>query len=529
MDNRNQIPFELPGFEIVQVDEYEKQLRVTANSIARIATCPDCQTQTTSVHTYYTRSPRDLPSCGKEIRLVLHVRRFRCLDQACSRKTFAERIPQIVPLHGQCTERLTRKLRKVVFETSAEGCARQTEHLQMPVSGDTLLRIQRNTPLKPELTPRILGIDDWAFRKGCSYGTILVDLERNQPVDLLPDRRTETVTAWLREHPEIEIVTRDRSNEYKAAISEALPHAIQVADRWHLMKNLGDALQSLLKRYARELKQVAHELAERAEPEMEEASPASGQKNRLLSRKELRFQEVQRLAAEGLSQHQIATRLQMSRSTVKKYLSFQSLPGYGPRQARPTILGPYLPYLESRWNEGCHNARILTEEIQAQGYQGGYATVRRYLKPRRKKKSPRNEPLPSPVKVPSPRQTARYLYLPSNELEPDQLLFRQALCNKVPAIALAYDLTQRFREMIQNQQMGMFDAWIRDALTSGIRSITIFAKGLLKDEEAVRAALLLSWSNGQVEGQINRLKTIKRMMYGRAHFDLLKIRVLCPP
>lgn len=529
MDNRNQIPFELPGFEIVQVDEYERQLKVIANSIARIATCPDCRTHTTSIHSYYTRSPRDLPSSGKEIRLVLHVRRFRCTNETCSRRTFAERISQITPLHGQRTVRLTQKLQEIVFETSAEGCSRQANHLQMPVSGDTLLRIQRDIPFQTEAAPRILGIDDWALKRGVSYGTMLVDLERNQPIDLLPDRRTETVKAWLREHPQIEIVTRDRSNEYKAAISEALPHAIQVADRWHLMKNLGDALQSLLKRYVRELKQVANELAGHTEPEMEESLSVSDHKTREPSRKELRFQEVKRLGAQGLSQRQIAAQLQMSRGTVKKYLSFQNLPGYGPRQARPTILDPFIAYLEARWNEGCHNARVLTEEIQAQGYRGGYATVRRFLKPRRKKKSLQTRVVLSPVKIPSPRQTAWYLYSSDSELEPEAILFRQALCDKVPVIAVAFDLTQRFKDMLLHQKVELFDTWIRDALASSIRSLITFAKGLLKDEAAVRAALLLPWSNGQVEGQINRLKTIKRMMYGRANFDLLKIRVLCPP
>ena len=250
MSSSNYIPFALPGFNIEQVETHDDLLIIRANSIARTARCPCCGQTSAQVHCHYTRSPRDLPCNGRRVRLVLDVRRFRCSNEHCERQTFAERIPHLVPVHSQRTSQLTRVLRAITFEVNAEAGARITRHMNMPVSADTLLRIIRRTVMEPAPTPRVLGVDDWAFKKGNRYGTILVDLEHRDPVDLLPDRTAETLAAWLEAHPGIEVVSRNRSNEYVAAINAGAPLAVQVADRWHLLRNLSDALLRLLEKHA---------------------------------------------------------------------------------------------------------------------------------------------------------------------------------------------------------------------------------------------------------------------------------------
>lgn len=526
----DKIPFDLPGFVIDQVDEYGDVLVIHAHSLASVAFCPCCGQSSTRVHCDYTRSPRDLPCNGRRVRLVLGVRRFRCTNDGCKRQTFAERIPHLVPVHGQRTTRLTTTLRAMTFEVNAEAGARMTWHLNMSVSADTLLRIIRQSRLEPAPTPRILGVDDFAFKKGNRYGTILVDLENRCPVDLLPDRTAETLVAWLTTHPGIEVVSRDRSNEYIAAITAGAPQAMQVADRWHVLRNLSEALQRLLEKHAPALHLAARQIQGPGERlSDDQATEGFNAIQTLPSRRELRFREVKRLVAEGYSQRAIAHRLRMSRNTIQRYLGTDKLPQRQLRGPRPSNLAAHVPYLEARWMDGCHNSRILWEEIRQRGYPGSYSSVRRFVR-RYRSKHHRPLSLPSAIARPlSPRQATWLFILAPEELAAEQAAYREALCQTCPDLATAYELAQRFVTMFQQRQVDHLDPWLADAQSSAISSLRTFAAGLLKDYDAVRAALELEWSNGQVEGQVNRLKVIKRDMYGRAKFDLLRLRVLHPP
>lgn len=371
------LPFALPGFRIARVETYKELLVIRACSIARTAKCPCCGKPTTQIHCHYTRSPRDLPCNGRRVRLILDVRRFRCSNDHCERQTFAERLPHLVLVHGQRTTQLTQVLRALAFEVNAEAGARITQHLNMPVSADTLLRIIRHTVMEPAPTPRVLGVDDWAFKKGNRYGTILVDLERHYPVDLLPDRAAETLAAWLEAHPGIEIVSRGRSNEYIAAITTSAPRAVQVADRWHLLRNLSDALIRLLEKHAKALRQAARNVQgdtvsdEQPEFTTEIAQPVIV--------RQIRFSAVKRLAAEGYSQRAIARHLHISRNAIRRYLVSDEPPRYQLRGPRASAITAYIPYLETRWIEGCHNSHVLWQELRRQGYPGSYSSIRRFV------------------------------------------------------------------------------------------------------------------------------------------------------
>ncbi|WNG18362.1 ISL3 family transposase [Cystobacter fuscus] len=203
----------------------------------RGAQCPSCEEHSEVPHSIYIRRPAGLPTAGRSVQLELHVRRFRCRNARCARRTFSERLLDLLAPSARRTCRLARAQCSVGMTAGAEAGARLLVPLAMPTSPDTLLRLMHRTPLPPSTPPRVLGVDDWAWRKGRTYGSLLVDLEAQRVVDLLPDRSAPTLTSWRRRHPGVEVVTRDRSTEYARATMEGAPHAQQVADRWHLLLN----------------------------------------------------------------------------------------------------------------------------------------------------------------------------------------------------------------------------------------------------------------------------------------------------
>jgi len=412
--------------------------------------------------------------------------------------------------------------------------------MAIPVGATTLLRRISEAPLEALPPTRVLGVDDWAWRKGQRYGTILCDLERDRVIDLLPDRKAETLATWLKDHPSIEIVVRDRAGAYGDGARQGAPQAIQVADRWHLLRNSGDALRGVLDHHHRDLNEAARIAAVTVEPaandntpdatcDREVERPITKAERRSLDvwhRREARFEEAVRLRKQGMTMRGIAQALGIGRRTVRRWLQAGHAPTWRHADRGRSSLDPFRDYLEARWAEGYRNGTGLWREIRERGFAGQSGIVRQWAARRRRQDpsadltTPTNPPKAQP---PTVRKAARLLMSEPDKLDEGDRRFVTALLELSPPIAQAVELSKAFSTMIRNGLADQLDGWISAAENGGFRG---FARSLRQDHDAVHAALTLSWSTGPVEGQINRLKAIKRSMYGRAGFDLLRHRVL---
>jgi len=506
--------------------------------------CPDCQHPSRRVHSHYTRTLADLPWSGVAVRLRLHTRRFFCSSLTCSRRVFTERLPGTAGRYARRTLRCAEALQILGLLVGGEPGARLAPKLGMRTSGDTLLRRSRRYTAADPPTPRVLGVDDWAWKRGSRYGTILVDLERRRPVALLPNREAGTLAAWLQEHPGVQVVARDRATYYADGITAGAPGALQVADRFHLIKNLREALERVLQRQRgvlREAAQILHPQRVRNESLQEQKLPPL-RRNRSApqrSAKELlqqqarraqrvaRYEEIKQLRAEGHSVSAIARRMGMQRATVRMFLRADEYPEARPG-TKPGKVQPFATYLEERWREGCHNAQQLYREIKLRGYKGQVKVLPAYLASWRKllpEEIRRLQTVPKAV-PPAPRTVSWWLLLEEEKLKKEERDFVAEITSRQPVLRTAQQLTREFRRLLQARDEPQFDAWLAAVETSEISEFQNFARGLQRDEAAVRAAMQSDWSNGQTEGQVNRLKLLKRQMFGRAKFDLLKKRVL---
>jgi transposase len=533
---------DVPGLRLDAILTDDRTIHLTMTSAQSTAACPICAAASTRIHSRYQRTVRDLPWAGHSVQVCLHIRRFFCSNPTCERKIFAERLGTTIQPFARRTERLASQLCHLAFRLNAETGACLAEQLGMPVSAATLLRLQRHQKQPPSPAAQIIGIDDWAMRKGRTYGALIVDLERHQPIDVLPDAKAETFATWLQQHPGITLISRDRAGNFAEGARSGAPQAIQVADRWHLFSNLGDALQRLLEQHPAALRAAAQQEDEHAYVEVQtpvvipavvEATPEAvtppGDEVPLTQRQQ-RFRDVLSHHAEGWNYSQIARTLHINFRTVKRYILSGELPKRGaPLRRLSSSVTPYMTYLERRWQEGCQNKTQLWQEIQAQGYAGSRSSIYRALKGFRAERGPwAASPKVSRPKrrALSPRQGMWLLARPKEELDEQERAARSVLESVHADIAAATSLAQRFQELLRQRSVAALQGWLEDASKSGIGSFKHFAASLRRDEAAVRAALEQPWSNGQLEAQVNRLKIIKRVGYGRAKFDLLRRRVL---
>jgi transposase len=542
------------GLDITSISEVSDVLLVQVTSLRPSSVCPLCAEPSSAIHSFYQRKPMDLPCVGRPIRLLLTVRKFFCREAMCSRKIFTERLPELLEPSSRLTSRLRKVVQEIGFATCGKGGERLCPKLGIAVSDVTLLWSLHLVPIPVVGKVRVVGVDDWCWRRGQRYGTILVDLERHRVIDLLPDRRSETVKIWLEQHPEVEIVSRDRASSYADAARQGAPQAEQVADRFHLIKNVREKLKELLDRKRACLPWKEEKAEDKPVPSLsslqkdpaqkkpaiilqsrrEKASQgkrvsasratlSANERRRAQSREKRyeRYEAVKALHAQGLNQRAIADTLGLSRPTVRSFLREDHFPERRdqPKDRHQGVVAAYLPFLRERWLAGCHNGRQLFREAKDQGYTGSRAQMERVTTEWRQQLPLKRERI-------SPQQASWYFVISQEQLTAEQRQHIQQFCQASPDLALAYALSQDFISLLTQQKAEELSNWFRRAKQSQIAELMSLAKSMQQDSSAIAAACSLPWSQGQVEGQVNRLKCVKRQMYGRAQFDLLRIRFL---
>jgi len=520
----------LAGVEVGEISRVGRSVRVTARATGSSAACPGCGTASRRVHSRYERRLLDTACGGREVVICLAVRRFLCLAPECAKRTFAEQVSGLTSRHARRTPVVTAVLEAVALALGGRAGARLSGHLAAAVSRMTLIRLIRAMP-DPAVSasPRVLGVDEFALRKGRKYGTLLVDVETRRPVDILGERSSDSFAAWLAARPGTELICRDRAGVYSDGGTRGAPGAVQVADRWHLWHNLGEAVERAVSRHREHLPAAvtaqaqAPAAAAAPEPAPPPAGPRSG---RIADRTRARHADVHRMLADGGSLREIAAGLGLSRNTARRFARAASpdeLLVHDGTGRQPSILVDYEPYLRERWNSGCANATTLWQEIRARGYPGGYGQVRDHLARFRASGA-----IPAPAAVPpKARAVTAWIMTRPDRLDDADKASLDAILAASPELAAVAASVRAFA-VIMNERRGrkLLEPWMTAALATGEPALKSFVTGLRADQDAVTNGLSLPWSSGAVEGHVNRIKMLKRQMYGRANPDLLRLRVL---
>ncbi|MEV5540114.1 ISL3 family transposase [Saccharopolyspora shandongensis] len=518
-------------------------VRIEASTLTGRVACPGCGTLSERVHSRYQRRLSDTAISGREVLIRLRVRRLFCDNTECAKKTFAEMVPELAARYGRRTTVLERVLCAVALALGGRAGARLTQRLAAAVSRMTLLRLVRALPDPEQVTPRVLGVDDFALRRGHHYGTILIDVESRRPVEVLTDRTAETLTAWLQAHPGVEIVCRDRAGSYAEGAREGAPDALQVADRWHVWNNLAGAVEKAVAKHQKCLQAAVDVVTDSGTAESAADSEVDGQHttddpalvsgpvqpadrtDRIASRTRERYAAVHALLEEGVGIRAIAARLGLARGTVRRFARAETVEELLTRNGtgrRPSLLDEFKPYLRQRWNAGCTNATRLFHEIKQRGYRGGLKIVLEYLHPFR---AAGRVPKP-PRKPPSVRRVVGWIMTDPANLEPDDQRQLDAILATSPPLTALTSHVHTFATMMCDLRGHDLETWMQAVDADDQPALHSFVLGLRRDQDAVTAGLTLPYNSGPVEGHVNRIKMIKRQMFGRAKPDLLRKRIL---
>jgi transposase len=519
------------------------------------AACPGCQSISRSRHSRYWRSLKDLPVQGTQVTLRLRLGRWRCRNDGCQRRIFTERLSKVCAPYAQQTKRTGEIIAAVGHALGGRPGQRLMSRLGMPVSADTLIRQVKRAAHLPALPQvRVLGVDDWAWCKGQTFGTILVDLEHSQVVDLLPTRSADSLGEWLAQHPEVTLISRDRQGVYAEGARRVAPEAVQVADRFHLVLNLTQAVERELAVNRRQLRiasssapalppwPTTEEVKSRSKPIRARSSVMMQQMEVVRQRKLELFRMIKQMRAAGMKVSQIARKLGLCRRRIDKWIQLDELPERSRMQPRSGMPESFRDYLRQRWEAGCRHGRTLLAEIRKLGYVGCYSGLAKFLSPWRQAKAETRravsrfpdasqlEPIiSSESRQLSPQVATALLSKVRAELTSQQAQIVDTLKRQCPGFAVMRKLVFSFRAILRGGKVTTLHRWMEKARKTGIHSLVRFVRTLKQDLSAVEAAVSEPWSNGPVEEQLNRLKMLKRQMYGRAGIELLRARLLPEP
>ena len=480
--------------------------------------CPYCGQASRNLHSRYERTLADLPCVKRRITIKLAVRRFRCMNKACAERTFAERFTGLALPYARHTERLAAVLKQVGLRVGAEPGAKLLKAFAIEVSADKLLSSVHQLKLSEPRCPQRIGIDDFALCKGTSYGTLVVDLEQGKPLELLPSREVDVVSEWLGQQPQVEQVARDRSRAYAQAITKGAPQAVQVMDRWHVLKNLREALEKDIGRRYADMKQVFEAKGLLGKPIPRSRREREAQVL-VLEKQRRQYDQVQALNREGVTIVQMAKRLGLSRGLVRTHLRASSPPQAQQNRRRTSPLDPFRSQLETRYREGRMTMTAVWRELVKLGYAGSYQPVRRWFHERRQ--------LPATLiglRI-SPRHFASLFVKDETKLNKAEQLIITTL-DTMPELKQLRAEAVRYREALLHRGAESMRRWLDAAADTPFTSLRHFAIGLEQEWPALEATCSSPLSNGPTEGAVNRLKLIKRQMYGRGSFALLRKRVL---
>jgi transposase len=537
----------LAGLRVHRVEDRGDAVVICASSRAGQACCPRCESASSRVHGGYTRMVADGAAGGRPVLIALRARRFRCMEPSCPVVTFAEQAEGVSARYRRRSVPLLEMLAGFGLESAGRAAARLAGTLGIAVHPATVLRLVAAAP-EPEVTaaPEVLGVDDFALAKGYVYGTVLVDMRTGDVVDLLPDREAATLEAWLKAHPGAGLICRDRAGNYAEGARAGAPDAIQVADRWHLWHNLAEYAEKTVAGHRGCLKDqpdgaVGNDAAGTADT-LEQEPPgqaeggqvppdgsldACGRERRLVTRTRERYAEIHQRLDDGESLSAICRVTGLDRKTVQRFARAGGVEELlAKATSRESKLDEFKPYLHQRWNEGVTDAAALHAELREQGWAGSVQTVRRYVRPFRQALA---APGPAPA-VPKTRQITSWLLTRPDHLQAGEQAQLAAIRARCPHIdALAGHVTTFAEMMTARTGSRDLEGWLAAVEADEQSALRSFAIGIRNDQHAVTNGLTLHWNSGRVEGTVNKIKMIKRQMYGRAGFDLLRKRVILHP
>jgi transposase len=543
-----------PDQTVLQVDRDFGGWSISLDSTGHAA-CPLCGTHSGSRHSSYVRFLQDFPAHGEPVRIRARVTRWRCQNERCERHVFAGRVPELAPPFARRTVRLAGIVRLFGHAAGGRPSERLLARLGMPVGHTTILRhLKRSAQTQDEpMAVRVAGIDDWAWKKGMTYGTVIVDLEQRRVVEVLADRSAASTAAWLNGHSEVEVVSRDRAGLYADGARQGAPQARQVADRFHLLQNFREAVERQLTRLGPPIRRTAPS----ADDEQETDTPSTPRETEAERQQRARrgrhadrqavFARIRALYDADRTAPEIARELGLGIRRVQRWVRLIELPERNTMAPKPSTPAYHGAYLARRWAEGTTKVKWLFAEIRQRGYNGSFGHLARFLAPWRHP-APNGasvQPGSFPIEIAtvsplvavvvvdpmtgrqiSPLTAAALCVKPRGQMTPRQIVNVDLLKAASAEFTTMRHLAMRFGGLFRGRSVDKLNAWLADAKQCGIHAMRRFAAKLRLDIDAVRNAILEPWSNGQVEGQINRLKTLKRAMYGRASVALLRARMM---